>query len=55
MGDITPVFAIVHLRFREASQRTARDAEDPCPGSDAFGLPFVGGRGGNNLATQRSP
>lgn len=28
MGDITPVFAIDHLRLRDASQRTTRVAED---------------------------
>lgn len=55
IGDMTPVFAMVHLRFRDASQRTTRDEAEPWPGSDAFGLPVAGARGGNSLATQRSP
>lgn len=40
MGDMTPVFAIDHLRFREASQRTTRaEDEDEWPGSDALDFP----------------
>jgi hypothetical protein len=55
MGDMTPVFAIDHFRFREASQRTTREAlEEPCPGSDAEDLDPLG-LGGYILATQRSP
>ena len=58
MGEITPVLAMDHLRFREASQRTIRAAEEPAwPGSEA-GLPGVGllgARGGKSLATHRSP
>ena len=58
MGEITPVLAMDHLRFREASQRTIRADEEPaCPGSEA-GLPGVGllgARGGKSLATHRSP
>jgi len=56
MGDMTPVLAIDHLRLREASQRTRRDeAEEEWPGSDAEAFPGPFWRGGNNLATQRSP
>lgn len=58
MGEITPVLAMDHLRFREASQRTIRAAEEPvCPGSEAglLGVGLLGARGGNNLATHRSP
>lgn len=56
MGDITPVFAMDHLRLREASQRTTRDpAGDEWPGSEAEPLAPSRARGGNNLATHRSP
>lgn len=56
IGEITPVFAIDHLRFLEASQRTTRAEEDEeWPGSEAEALPVSRGRGGNSLATQRSP
>lgn len=49
------MLAIDHLRFREASHLTTRDGDDPCPGSEAEAFPGSRGRGGNNLATQRSP
>jgi hypothetical protein len=57
MGDMTPVFAIDHLRFLDASQRTIREAEplDEWPGSETEDLAPLVERGGNNLATQRSP
>lgn len=56
------MFAIDHLRLREASQRTMRAAEAPdeeWPGSEAEafepGVGLLGVRGGKSLATQRSP
>ncbi len=53
---MTPVFAIVHLRFRDASHLTTRkEGDEPWPGSEAEALPGSRERGGNNLATQRSP
>lgn len=57
MGDMTPVLAMDHLRLREASQRTTRDADEvPWPGSEAEPLPGASlGRGGKSFATQRSP
>jgi hypothetical protein len=57
MGDMTPVFAIDHFRFREASQRTTRELEEEpvWPGSEAEALPGFPARGGNIFATQRSP
>lgn len=56
IGEMTPVLAIDHLRFLEASHLTTReDGDDPCPGSDAEAFPGSRERGGNNLATQRSP
>jgi hypothetical protein len=63
MGEMTPVFAMDHLRLREASQRTMR-AEDAAaaewPGSEAEPLEpgvelLLGVRGGKSFATQRSP
>jgi hypothetical protein len=55
MGEMTPVFAMVHFRFREASQRTMRDeGEEEWPGSEAVALP-LDWRGGKSLATHRSP
>lgn len=55
IGEMTPVFAIDHLRLRDASQRTIRDAdEEVWPGSDAEAFPSLG-RGGNSFATHRSP
>jgi len=40
MGDMTPVFAIDHLRLREASQRTTREGDDDeWPGSEALDFP----------------
>lgn len=57
MGEITPVLVMVHLRLRDASQRTTREEPlVPCPGSDVE--PLTAGllaRGGKSLATQRSP
>lgn len=56
MGDITPVFAIVHFRLREASQRATRDpAGDECPGSEADRFATSLGGGGKILATHKSP
>jgi hypothetical protein len=62
MGEMTPVFAMDHLRLREASQRTMRAADAPdgeWPGSEADdfepGVELLGVRGGKSLATQRSP
>ena len=62
MGDITPVFAMDHLRLREASQRTMRaeEAAPEWPGSEAEPLEpgvglLLGVRGGKSFATQRSP
>jgi len=56
MGEMTPVLAMDHLRFLEASQRTTREEEEEeWPGSEAEALPGSRGRGGNSLATQRSP
>jgi hypothetical protein len=60
MGEMTPVFAMDHLRLRDASQRTTRAAEDDeWPGSETEtlepGVRLFGERGGKSLATQRSP
>lgn len=53
---MTPVFAMDHLRFLDASQRTTRDpAGEEWPGSEAEPLAPSLGRGGKSLATQRSP
>lgn len=42
IGESTPVFVIVHLRLREASQRTTLEAEGPeWPGSEAVALPLL--------------
>ena len=50
------MFAMDHLRFRDASHLTTRaDGDDPWPGSEAEAFPGSRGRGGNNFATQRSP
>lgn len=52
------MFAMDHLRLREASQRTTRAAEEaPWPGSEAeaFEDGLLGVRGGKSFATQRSP
>ena len=56
MGEMTPVLAMDHLRLRDASQRTTREAAEAAwPGSDADALPASRGRGGKSFATQRSP
>lgn len=56
MGEMTPVLAMDHLRLREASQRTTREAAAAAwPGSEAEALPGSRGRGGKSFATQRSP
>ena len=50
------MLAMDHLRFREASQRTTREAdEEEWPGSEAEAFPDSFGRGGKSFATQRSP
>ena len=50
------MFVIDHFRFREASQRTTRELEEECPGSEAEVLVGAAlGRGGKSFATQRSP
>ena len=55
IGEITPVLVMDHLRLREASQRTTRAEEEvEWPGSEAEDLLWFW-RGGNSLATQRSP
>jgi len=59
---MTPVFAMDHLRLRDASQRTMRAAEGEVaewPGSEMEdlepGVGLLGVRGGKSFATQRSP
>ena len=56
IGEMTPVFVIDHLRFRDASHLTIREEEELLwPGSEADAFPFASRRGGKSFATHKSP